>query len=36
MTRKRWLLRWILIACLTPVVLVLAVLLSSPLWLNKD
>ena len=35
MTRKRWL-RWILFACLTPIVLVLAVLLSSPLWLNQD
>ena len=35
MTRKRWL-RWILAACLTPVLLVLVVLLSSPLWLNQE
>ena len=35
MTRKRWV-YWILAACLTPVLLVLVVLLSSPLWLNQD
>ena len=35
MTRKRWL-RWIFVVCLTPVLLVLAVLISSPLWLNQD
>jgi len=34
MIRKRWL-RWVLIACLAPVVLLLAVLLSAPLWLNE-
>ena len=35
MTRKRWL-RWILVVCLTPILLVLAILLSSPLWINQD
>jgi hypothetical protein len=35
MIRKRWL-RWIIAACLTPILLVLVVLLSSPLWLNQD
>jgi hypothetical protein len=35
MTRKRWL-RWILVACLTPILLVLAILLSSPFWINQD
>src|SRR5215471_10060998 len=35
MRRRRWLL-WLLIACLTPVVLLLAVLLTAPLWLNEQ
>ena len=35
MTRRKWL-RWVLAAFLAPVVLVLAVLLSSPLWINQD
>jgi len=34
MTGKRWL-RWIAVVCLTPIVLVLAILLSSPLWINQ-
>ena len=28
--------RWIAVVCLTPIVLVLAILLASPLWLNQD
>ncbi len=35
MTRKRWL-RWIGAVLLTPILLVLVILLSSPLWLNED
>ncbi|HTS53771.1 MAG TPA: AsmA-like C-terminal region-containing protein, partial [Burkholderiales bacterium] len=35
MRRRRWLL-WLAIACLTPVVLLLAVLLTAPLWLNEQ
>jgi AsmA-like protein len=35
MTRRKWL-RWILVVCLTPILLVLVILLSSPLWINQD
>ena len=35
MRRRRWLL-WLVIACLTPVVLLLVVLLTAPLWLNEQ
>jgi len=35
MTRKRWL-GWILAGCLTPLLLVLALVLSSPLWVNQE
>src|SRR5262249_55047201 len=35
MKRRRWLL-WLAVACLTPVVLLLALLLTAPLWLNEQ
>ena len=34
MRRRRWL-RWIGVACLVPILLVLVVLLSAPLWINE-
>jgi len=33
--RRRWL-RWLVIALLTPILLLFAVLLSAPLWINQD
>ncbi len=35
MKRRRWL-RWVGVVCLTPILLLLAILLSSPLWINQD